>query len=155
MYQKKFMDLAIKLANENLEKGGGPFGAVIVKDGEVIASKANSVTLDNDPTAHAEVNTIREACRVLNTFDLTGCEIYSSCEPCPMCFSALSWSHIDICYYANTKEDAEYIGFDDAFIYEELKKDPKDRKIPFIKVDNSEAIKTFEKWTEMTNKTEY
>ena len=104
-YNKEFMLEAIRVANENIENQGGPFGAVIVKDGKIIAASGNSVTTDNDPTAHAEVNTIRKACKQLGTFNLEGCEIYSSCEPCPMCLSAIYWAHIDKLYYATTKDD--------------------------------------------------
>jgi len=152
---KEFMDLAVSISIKNVDEGGGPFGAVIVKDNKVISMTGNSVTKDNDPTAHAEINAIRKACKELNTFDLSGCVLYSSCEPCPMCMSAINWSHIDTVYYANTKEDAESIGFDDNFIYEELKKEPKDRKIPFISVNKDYAITCFDKWTSKNDKIEY
>jgi len=148
------MQEAVNTANENIKNGGGPFGAVIVKDGKIIANTGNSVTNDNDPTAHAEMNAIRKACQVLNTFDLSGCEIYSSCEPCPMCLSGINWAHIDKVYYANTKDDASDIDFDDAFIYDEINKPYLERKIPFIKMDNTEAIKTFQTWTKI-NKIKY
>ena len=111
---------AIKLSLDNIDHDGGPFGAVIVKDGKIIARGANRVTASVDPTAHAEVNAIREAARVLGTFDLSGCEIYTSCEPCPMCLGAIYWAHLDKVYYGNTKADAKEIGFDDSFIYDEL-----------------------------------
>ena len=117
--QKKLMREAIALSSRNIDNGGGPFGAVIVKDGKILARGANRVTADNDPTAHAEVNAIREAARILGTFDLSGCEIYTSCEPCPMCLSAIYWARIDHIYYANTQYDAKAIDFDDSFIYEE------------------------------------
>ena len=118
----KYMKEAIRLSVENVEKGGGPFGAVIVKDGEIIARGANRVTSTNDPTAHAEVTAIREAAKVLNTFNLEGCEIFTSCEPCPMCLAAIYWARIDRIYFGNTKTDAKNIGFDDSFIYEEIEK---------------------------------
>lgn len=153
--KKKYMRLAIELANESVKNGGGPFGAVIVKDGEIIAAKSNSVTKDNDPTAHAEVCAIREACKKLNTFDLTGAELYASCEPCPMCLSAMYWAHIDHYYYANSKEDAQGIGFDDAFIYEELDLKPENRKMGRERLLEDEAIKTFQAWNEKTDKIEY
>lgn len=153
--KKKNMRLAIELANESVKNGGGPFGAVIVKDGEIIAAKSNSVTKDNDPTAHAEVCAIREACKKLNTFDLTGAELYASCEPCPMCLSAMYWAHIDHYYYANSKEDAQGIGFDDAFIYEELDLKPENRKMGRERLLEDEAIKTFQAWNEKTDKIEY
>ena len=111
---------AIKLSLDNIDHDGGPFGAVIVKDGKIIARGVNRVTASVDPTAHAEVNAIREAARVLGTFDLSGCEIYTSCEPCPMCLGAIYWAHLDKVYYGNTKADAKEIGFDDSFIYDEL-----------------------------------
>ncbi|MBQ1696201.1 MAG: nucleoside deaminase, partial [Bacteroidales bacterium] len=116
---EKFMRLAIEKSLESVDNGGGPFGAVVVKDGEVVAVASNSVTLDNDPTAHAEVNAIRMACKKLGTFDLSGCEIYASCEPCPMCLASIYWARIGKLYYANTKVDADKIGFSDSFIYEE------------------------------------
>ena len=117
---KTFMREAIRLADESVQNGGGPFGAVIVKDGEIVAGSANSVTRDNDPTAHAEVNTIRQACRKLGTFDLSDCVIYTSCEPCPMCLGAIYWARIGRIYYGNTKKDAADIDFADDFIYKEL-----------------------------------
>lgn len=118
--KESFMREAIKLSLDNIDHDGGPFGAVIVKDGKIIARGANRVTASVDPTAHAEVNAIREAARVLGTFDLSGCEIYTSCEPCPMCLGAIYWAHLDKVYYGNTKADAKEIGFDDSFIYDEL-----------------------------------
>lgn len=151
----KFMELACKLASENIDKGGGPFGAVIVKDGEIVSTGCNSVTIDNDPTAHAEVNAIRNACKKTGNFKLTGCKIYSSCEPCPMCLSALYWSGIDKIYYGNTKEDARDIDFDDKFIYDEIEKPYELRYIPCIRVNTPEAIKAFKKWENKTDKIEY
>lgn len=152
---KQFMARAIQLSIENIEKGGGPFGAVIVKDGEIIAESGNSVTNDNDPTAHAEVNTIRKACKKLETFDLEGCIIYSSCEPCPMCLGAIYWAHLDELYFANNKKDAGNIGFDDAFIYDELDLPFEKRKLKTNQFMRDEAIKAFEKWDEFEGKTEY
>lgn len=152
---KEFMARAIQLSLENIEKGGGPFGAVIVKDGEIIAESGNSVTNDNDPTAHAEVNTIRKACKKLDTFDLEGCIIYSSCEPCPMCLGAIYWAHLDELYFANNKKDAGNIGFDDAFIYDELDLPYEKRKLKTNQFMRDEAIKAFEKWDEFEGKTEY
>ncbi len=154
-YNEKFMRKAIELSKENIDRGGGPFGAVIVKDNQVIAAKGNSVTITNDPTAHAEVNTIREACAQLDTFDLSGCDIYSSCEPCPMCLSAIYWAHLDNLYYGNTKIDAASIGFDDSFIYEQLDLKPEDRSIPATQVLREEAITAFKKWDNKIDKVEY
>ncbi|MBR0037469.1 MAG: nucleoside deaminase [Bacteroidales bacterium] len=152
---RKFMREAIRLANESVKNGGGPFGAVIVKDGSIVAGSSNRVTLDNDPTAHAEVNTIREACRKLGTFDLSGCIIYTSCKPCPMCLSAIYWAHIDRIYYGNTRKDANDINFADDFIYEELNKPLSERTIPILPLLRDEALQTFRLWTEKTDKTEY
>lgn len=146
---------AIRVANENIENQGGPFGAVIVKDGEIIAASGNSVTIDNDPTAHAEVNTIRKACKRLGTFNLEGCEIYSSCEPCPMCLSAIYWAHIDKLYYATTKDDAASIGFDDSFIYHELTLKPEERCVHAEQHDREEALEPFNIWRGKIDKTEY
>ena len=126
---QKFMQVAIDLSIQNIKQGGGPFGAVVVKNGEIIAAMANSVTNDNDPTAHAEVNAIRLAAKTLNTFDLSGCDMYASCEPCPMCLGAIYWSRIDNLYFANTKNDAKAIGFDDSFIYDEIERPYEKRKI--------------------------
>jgi tRNA(Arg) A34 adenosine deaminase TadA len=154
-YNKKFMLEAIRVANENIENQGGPFGAVIVKDGKIIAASGNSVTTDNDPTAHAEVNTIRKACKQLGTFNLEGCEIYSSCEPCPMCLSAIYWAHIDKLYYATTKDDAASIGFDDSFIYHELTLKPEQRRVKAEQHDRDIALEPFIIWQSKTDKTEY
>jgi tRNA(Arg) A34 adenosine deaminase TadA len=153
--EKEFMSEAIRLATESVKNGGGPFGAVIVKDGEIVAKSSNSVTKDNDPTAHAEVNTIRKACRELNTFDLSGCVIFTSCEPCPMCFGAIHWARLDKIYYANTKADAKNIGFDDSFIYEEIAKPYDKRTIPNIQISRDEALASFRLWQEKTDKIEY
>ncbi len=126
---REFMREAIRLANESVKNGGGPFGAVIVKDNEIIAGSSNSVTIDNDPTAHAEVNTIRQACKKLGTFDLSGCVIYTSCEPCPMCLGAIYWAKIDRIYYGNNRTDARNIDFADDFIYDELNRQFDERTI--------------------------
>lgn len=152
---KAFMREAIRLADESVAMGGGPFGAVIVKDGEIIAGSANSVTIDNDPTAHAEVNTIRMACRKLGTFDLSGCVIYTSCEPCPMCLGAIYWAHIDRIYFGNTRQDALEIGFADGFIYKELRKSLKNRTLPTIPLLRNETLNSFRMWMEKEDKTEY
>lgn len=150
-----FMREAIRLANESVQRGGGPFGAVIVKDGKIIAGSANSVSIDNDPTAHAEVNTIRQACRQLGTFDLSGCTIYTSCEPCPMCLGAIYWARIDRIYYGNNRKDAADINFADDFIYEELDKPLNERTVPIIPMLRDEALQTFRLWSEKDDKTEY
>ena len=152
---QQFMREAIRLANESVERGGGPFGAVIVKDGEIIAGSSNSVTLDNDPTAHAEVNTIRQACRQLGTFDLSGCTIYTSCEPCPMCLGAIYWARLGRIYYGNNRQDAADIAFADNFIYEELDRSMDDRTVPIIPLLRDEALETFRRWAAKTDKTEY
>ena len=128
-YNEDFMREAIALSVENVKQGGGPFAAVIVKDGKVVAKAANRVTANNDPTAHAEVSAIREAARRLGTFDLSGCEIYTSCEPCPMCLGAIYWAHLDKMYYGNDKHDAKRIGFDDSFIYDEIALKPEERRM--------------------------
>ena len=152
---EQFMREAIRLADESVELGGGPFGAVIVKDGEIIAGRSNSVTLDNDPTAHAEVNAIREACRTLGTFDLSGCVLYTSCEPCPMCLGAIYWAGIDRIYYGNTRKDAADIDFADNFIYEELERPLEQRTVPIIPLLRDEALHSFRMWDEKTDKTVY
>ena len=152
---KEYMREAIRLADESVKNGGGPFGAVIVRDGEIVAGSANSVTRDNDPTAHAEVNTIRQACRKLGTFDLSDCVIYTSCEPCPMCFGAIYWSHISRIYYGNTKKDAADIDFADDFIYKELEQHKEARVVPAIPLLRREALKTFRAWRDKKDKVEY
>lgn len=152
---KTFMREAIRLADESVKNGGGPFGAVIVKDGEIIAGGSNSVTIDNDPTAHAEVNTIRQACRKLGTFDLSDCVIYTSCEPCPMCLGAIYWARIKRIYFGNTKKDAAAIDFADDFIYRELELHVEKRSVPLISLLRDEAIKTFRAWKEKEDKVEY
>ncbi|MDR1683134.1 MAG: nucleoside deaminase [Candidatus Symbiothrix sp.] len=152
---KKWMRKAIRLSLTSVAAGGGPFGAVIVKDGKEVASGHNMVTLKNDPTAHAEVSAIRKAAKKLNTFDLSGCEIYTSCEPCPMCLSAIYWSRIDKIYYANTKSDAKNIGFDDSFIYDQLELPKEKRAVPITQMLRNEAIEAFETWSQKTDKIEY
>lgn len=152
---KQFMREAIRLADESVKHGGGPFGAVIVKDGEIIAGSSNSVTIDHDPTAHAEVNTIRQACQKLGTFDLSGCTIYTSCEPCPMCLGAIYWAHIGRIFYGNTRKDARDIDFADDFIYEELDRPLDKRTVPIINMLRDEALNSFRLWTEKTDKTVY
>ncbi|MFY8128265.1 MAG: nucleoside deaminase [Chitinophagaceae bacterium] len=154
--EKEFMKEAIKLSVDNVIQGkGGPFGAVVVKDGKIIARGANSVTSLNDPTAHAEVMAIREACKTLNTFQLNGCEIYTSCEPCPMCLGAIYWARPDKLFYANTKQDAAAIEFDDNFIYEEIAKPIHERKLFTQQLMRNEALEAFNKWKESNIKLEY
>jgi guanine deaminase len=151
-----FMEKAIALATENVISGrGGPFGAVIVRDGEVVATGVNLVTVNNDPTAHAEVTAIRNAATALATFDLTGCEIYSSCEPCPMCLAAIYWSRCDAIFYGNTSADAAAAGFDDAFLYEELKRPLEQRKIPTVNLLREQAISNFVAWRKYAGRIDY
>lgn len=152
---RQMMREAIRLSAESVEKGGGPFGAVIAKDGQVIAGTSNSVTLLNDPTAHAEVTCIREACRKLGTFDLSGCKIYTSCEPCPMCLGAIYWAHLDCIFYANTRTDAADIDFDDDFIYRELEKPMEQRSTPIIQLLRKEALPVFRTWSQKEDRTNY
>lgn len=152
---KKFIKMACELASENIDNGGGPFGAVIVKDGEVVSTGCNRVTAINDPTAHAEISAIREACYKLKNFKLEDCVIYSSCEPCPMCLSAIYWAGISKIYYANNKHDAAAIDFDDNFIYEEIAKPYQLRTIPIIHVEDEHAIDHFKKWSSKEDKIEY
>lgn len=155
MTKDELMREAIRLSEENVANGGGPFGAVIARDGEIVATGVNRVTAKHDPTAHAEVSAIREACEKLGTFDLSGCEIYSSCEPCPMCLGAIYWAHIDKLYFGNDKEDAKEIGFDDSFIYDELALPRDRRKLPTEILMDNEAIKAFNMWRDKTDKVEY
>ena len=156
MDKKDFMNKAIERSSYGMNNNfGGPFGAVIVKNGEIIAEGFNNVTSSNDPTAHAEITAIRNACKKLNTFDLSGCELYTSCEPCPMCLSAIYWARIDKIYYANTKEDAAEINFDDDFIYQEFKKERGNRTIPVEQIGREEAIKVFKDWSKKQDKIEY
>ena len=152
---RRFMQMAIDLSIENIDSGGGPFGAVIVRDGRVVAKGANRVVPNNDPTAHAEVMAIRNACRELATFDLAGCTVYSSCEPCPMCLSALYWAGIERICYANTKRDAAAIDFDDSFIYDQLRLDYDRRSIHCEHFMRHEAMEAFCKWEEKVDKIEY
>ena len=151
-----FMEKAIALATENVTSGrGGPFGAVIVRSGEIIATGTNLVAATNDPTAHAEVVAIRSAAAALKTFDLTGCEIYSSCEPCPMCLGAIHWSRCSAIFYGNTSEDAAEAGFDDAFLYEEVKRPVSQRRIPAVNFMRERAISNFEAWREYAGRIDY
>lgn len=154
-YNEDFMRQAIALSIENVKNGGGPFAAVIVKDGEVVAKSANRVTANNDPTAHAEVSAIREASKKLGTFDLSGCEIYTSCEPCPMCLGAIYWAHLDKMYYGNDKHDAKRIGFDDSFIYDEIALKPEDRRLKSVQLLHDEAFVAFDDWMKKEDKIEY
>ena len=149
------MEKAIELSIKSVNLGGGPFGCVIVKDQKIIAKGSNKVTSTNDPTAHGEIVAIREACKKLNNFNLTGCNLYSSCEPCPMCLSAIYWAHIDKVYYANTRKDAQKIDFDDSLIYSELTKSIENRKISMIQIMRNEALKAFELWNKKTDKVKY
>jgi guanine deaminase len=153
--KNKFMLRAIELSISSAKDTGGPFGCVMVKDDKIIAEGSNKVTFSNDPTAHAEIVAIREACKKLNTFNLSGCDLYASCEPCPMCLSAIYWSHIDNIFYANTREDAKKINFDDSLIYSEISKKNEDRKIPIKQMLRGEALKAFEIWNKKTDKIEY
>lgn len=149
------MRKAIELSKENVRNGGGPFAAIIAKDGEIVATGLNRVTDSCDPTAHAEVSAIREATAKLKTFNLSGYEIYTSCEPCPMCLGAIYWARLDRMYYGNNKTDAKNIGFDDSFIYDEIALAPEDRKLPSEILLHNEAIKAFEAWSEKEDKIEY
>jgi len=154
-YQEKFMQKAIELSIVNVATGGGPFGAVIVKKGEIISDGTNNVTKKNDPTAHAEINAIRNASKKLKNFSLKGCEIYTSCEPCPMCLSAIYWANIDKIFYANTRKDAARIGFRDEHIYKELSTPMKKRMFPLIQVNIKDAKKAFELWEYKKDKVSY
>ena len=160
MKKSEFMDVAIDLSDDNFDKHyGGPFGACVVKDGKIIGKGINRVIKNMDPTAHAEIVAIRNACKHLETHDLSGCELYTSCYPCPMCLSAIIWSNIKKVYYGNTKEDAEDIGFRDEFIYEYLEKiadDKEDRKVLKLKsLNREEAIEVFKRYEEEKDKIEY
>ena len=151
----KFMKRAIELSIKSVNSGTGPFGALIVKDNKVISEGFNTVTLAKDPTSHAEIVAIRKACKVLNNFSLEGYDLYTTCEPCPMCLSAIYWARINKIYYANTRSDAQKIDFSDSMIYEELNKKIKDRKIPMHQMMREEAIKAFELWDKKTDKVKY
>ena len=153
--KNKFMLIAIELSIKSAKTIGGPFGCVIVKNNKIIAEGSNKVTSTNDPTAHGEIVAIREACHKLNTFNLSGCELYSTCEPCPMCLSAIYWSHIDKIFYANTRDDAKNIDFDDSFIYSEINKKIEDRKIQMMQMHRDEALKAFKIWDEKVDKVKY
>ena len=155
MNNEELMRRAIALSEASVLKGGGPFGAVIAKNGELIAEASNSVTIDHDPTAHAEVNAIRQAARELGTFDLSGCDIYTSCEPCPMCLGAIYWAHLDTIYYANNRKDAARIGFDDDLIYREMPLQPAQRQRRMLQLLPEEARKAFEMWEQNEEKTAY
>ena len=155
MNQEELRREAIRLASANVENGGGPFGAVIARGGEIIATGVNRVTANCDPTAHAEVSAIRAAAQKLGTFNLSGCDIYSSCEPCPMCLGAIYWARLDRLFYGNTKADAARIGFDDAFIYKELALPLSERTLRAEQLLGKEAIATFEAWEQKTDKTPY
>lgn len=152
----EFMWEAIRLSIQNIREGvGGPFACVIVKDGKIVARGTNSVTSTNDPTAHAEIVAIRNACKELKTFQLTGCEIYTSCEPCPMCLGAIYWARPDKIYFANGRADAAKIGFDDEFLYEELPKKISHRKIPTAQLMREEALAAFHEWEQKNDKIKY
>ena len=153
--KNEFMKRAIELSIESVNMGGGPFGCVIVKGEKIVSEGSNKVTSTNDPTAHGEIVAIRDACKKLNNFSLSGSELYSTCEPCPMCLSAIYWARVDKIYYANTREDARKIDFDDSLIYSELQKNIEKRKIPMIQMMRSEALKAFELWHKKTDKVKY
>jgi tRNA(Arg) A34 adenosine deaminase TadA len=155
MTTNPFMSRAIALSLENVRSGGGPFGAVVVKDGQIIAEGTNRVTAANDPTAHAEIVAIREGCRVVGSFQLTGCEIYTSCEPCPMCVGAIYWARPAKVYFANTAEDAAAIGFDDSLIASELRLPGNQRRIPFLSLMREEAQEAFREWERKKDKIPY
>lgn len=156
MTADRYMQRAIELASANASSaGGGPFGAVVVKDGKIVAEASNTVTVDNDPTAHAEVNAIRAACRNLGTFDLSGCELYTSCEPCPMCLAACYWAHISKIYYAADRKDADAAGFGDDMIYREISMPLDGRSIPFVRIMEKEGLRPFLLWKENGSKVRY
>ena len=155
MDNKELMRRAIKLSMDSVRCGGGPFGAIIAKDGEIIAEGSNCVTIDCDPTAHAEVSAIRRACKKLGTFDLRGCVIYTSCEPCPMCLGAIYWARLDKIFYANDRKDAARIGFDDDFIYKEISLKPEDREKPSEILMREEALKAFRMWEDKEDRIVY
>ncbi len=155
MDREQLMRRAIALSEESVARGGGPFGAVIARDGLIVAEASNSVTIDRDPTAHAEVNAIRMACRGLRTFSLRGCEIFCSCEPCPMCLGAIYWARLDRIWYANDRKDAARIGFSDDFIYEEIDTPVAERRKPMARLLPDEAARAFRLWEESKTKKEY
>ena len=153
--KNKFMQRAIELSLESINSGGGPFGSVIVKDEKIISEGMNRVTVNNDPTAHGEIVAIRNACKKLNNFNLSDCSLYSSCEPCAMCMSAIYWSRIGKVYYANTRDDAKKINFDDSLIYSEIPKKNEDKKIPIKQMMRNEALKAFDLWDKKPDKIEF
>ncbi|MGN6247428.1 MAG: nucleoside deaminase [Ginsengibacter sp.] len=154
--EEKFMNIAIALAGTGMEQGeGGPFGCVIVKDDQIIGRGNNKVLSTNDPTAHAEIIAIREACKNLNSFQLEDCEVYTSCEPCPMCLGAIYWARPKVIYYANTRTDAANIGFDDSMIYDEISTELEKRKIPVINICRQQANETFARWQQKEDKKIY
>ena len=155
MNSVELMQRAITLSEESVMSGGGPFGAVIAKDGTVVAEASNMVVPSNDPTAHAEVMAIRKAAHVLGKYDLSGCEIYTSCEPCPMCLGAIYWAHLDKVYWANGRKDAAEAGFDDDFIYKEMNLSPAQRTLPSEVLMPDGAVKAFEMWNDKGDKVEY
>ena len=155
MTKEELMRRAIELSENSVRNGGGPFGAVIAKDGEIIAEGSNKVTINNDPTAHAEVCAIRNACKILNTFELANCVIYTSCEPCPMCLGAIYWARLSKIFYANDRKDAAEIGFDDDFIYHEMALKPSERSKNMELLLPNEAINAFKMWEAKVEKTEY
>ena len=153
--KSKFMLRAIELSIQSAKSQGGPFGAVVVKNDEIISEGNNQVTANNDPTAHAEIVAIRNACKKLNDFFLKGCDLYTSCEPCPMCLAAIYWSHIDKIFYANTRMDAKNIDFDDSLIYSEVRKEINERKIKMSQMNRDEALEAFNIWKNKENKIKY
>ena len=154
--EEKFMEEAIQMAYQGMTNNeGGPFGCIIVHGDDIIGRGNNKVSCNNDPTAHAEITAIRDACKNLGSFQLTGCEIYTSCEPCPMCLGAIYWARPQVVYYANTRQDAAEIGFDDAMIYEEMSVEIGKRKIPIIPIGRTTALEVFKKWKDKEDKTVY
>lgn len=154
--EETFMQEAIRLSKEGMENNhGGPFGCIVVKGDEIVGRGNNRVSSSNDPTAHAEVTAIRDACKNLNSFQLTDCEIYTSCEPCPMCLGAIYWARPKVVYYANTRNDAADIGFDDSMIYEEMSRPFAERKIPILPIGRQAALEIFEAWKHKSDKTHY
>ncbi|MES2850472.1 MAG: nucleoside deaminase [Bacteroidota bacterium] len=154
--EEKFMQEAIALSQKGMDNNeGGPFGCIIVKDDEIVGRGNNKVSSSNDPTAHAEVTAIRDACKNLNTFQLNDCEVYTSCEPCPMCLGAIYWARPKVVYYANNRQDAADIGFDDSMIYDEMNASLEERKIPILPLGRQDALKVFHQWQHKDDKTEY
>lgn len=153
--EKKYLKQAIEISVKNIDEGGGPFGALVVKGDRVISTSGNHVTRHNDPTAHAEIEAIRKACKEMDTFSLEGCTLYSSCEPCPMCLGAIYWARLDKVVFAASKEDARWAGFDDSFIYEELQKPVQERNVPTYQILREEALEAFNKWENTEDKIEY